>query len=125
LLVKEGKILEGMTSNFFYVVGRDARSLPPYLYTAQADILLGITRQIVIEVARGRGVAVKYEALKRGQIATIDEAFITSSSRGIVPVVKIDDVMIGQGSPGPITKQLSAAYDQYVLDHAEEIWPIE
>jgi len=131
LLVKNGQILEGMTSNFFYVKHpRAARTGAPgavqpkrgaILYTAQDDILLGITRETVIDVARGRGVEVKFEALQRDQLTMIDEAFITSSSRGIVPVTRIDDVTMGQGRPGPMTKELSAAYDQYVMDHAEKI----
>ena len=118
LLVKEGKILEGMTSNFFYVKNN-------ILYTAQDDILLGVTRITVIEVARGGGVAVNYEPLKRDQLETIDEAFITSSSRGVVPVVQIDKVPVGKGSPGPLTRRLSAAYDQYVKSNAEGIVPID
>jgi len=118
LLVKNGKILEGMTSNFFYVKKQS-------VFTAQEDILLGITRQTVIDVARGRGVEVNYEALPRDQIAAIDEAFITSSSRGIVPLIQIEEVTIGQGRPGPITKELSAAYDQYVMENAEKILPDE
>lgn len=121
LLVKHGKILEGMTSNFFYVVRRDASRISRYLYTARDGILLGITRKTVIEVARGRGVEVSYEPLQLDQLATVEEAFITSSSRGIVPVIKIDEVTIGQGRPGPITKELSAAYDQYVVENAEKI----
>jgi branched-chain amino acid aminotransferase len=118
LLVKEGKILEGMTSNFFYVKTN-------ILYTAQDDILLGVTRKTVIEVARGRGVAVNYEPLKRDQPETIDEAFITSSSRGVVPVVQIDKVTVGQGSPGPLTRLLSTAYDLYVKENAEQILAID
>jgi branched-chain amino acid aminotransferase len=114
LLVKDGKILEGMTSNFFYVKHH-------VLYTAQDDILLGITRQTVIEVARGRGVAVDYEPLERNHLTDVDEAFITSSSRSIVPVVQIDEVAIGQGRPGPITVELSAGYDQYVSENVEKI----
>jgi branched-chain amino acid aminotransferase len=118
LLTKDGKILEGMTSNFFYV--RQVGNLS-YIGTAQEDILLGVTRQTVIEVARGRGLEVKYQPLKQDQVAAVDEAFITSSSRGIVPVVEIDDVMIGQGRPGPITKQLIDAYEAYVIEKAEPI----
>jgi branched-chain amino acid aminotransferase len=118
LLVKDGKILEGMTSNFFSV--KD-----DILYTAQDDILLGVTRKTVIDVAQGRGVAVNYEPLKQDQLETIDEAFITSSSRGVVPVVQIDRVPVGQGSPGPLTRRLSAAYDQYVQENAERILPID
>ncbi len=114
LLVKDGKILEGMTSNFFYVKHN-------VLCTAQEDILLGITRKTVIEVARGRGVAVEYEPLERNHFTDVDETFITSSSRGIVPVVQIDEATIGQGRPGPITVELSAGYDQYVIENAEII----
>ena len=119
LLVKDGKILEGMTSNFFYVVGRDG--IPPYIGTARDDILLGITRQTVIDIARGRGLEVRYVPLKRDQLAAVSEAFITSSSRGIVPVVQIDQITIGEGAPGPVTKQLSAVYETYVMEKAESI----
>jgi branched-chain amino acid aminotransferase len=114
LLVKNGKILEGMTSNFFYVQRQT-------LYTARRDILLGVTRTMVIRAARGRGVDVKYQPLKLDQLLVVKEAFITSSSRGIVPVVKIDDTKIGQGSPGKVTKLLMSAYEAYVLKHAEKI----
>jgi branched-chain amino acid aminotransferase len=114
LLVKDGKILEGMTSNFFYVKHN-------VLCTAQDDILLGITRKTVIDVARGRGVEVEYEPLERKHLTDVDEAFITSSSRGIVPVVQIDEATMGQGRPGPIAKELSAGYDQYVIENAEKI----
>ncbi len=156
LLVKNGKILEGMTSNFFYVKYLraersdeysprsvdEAQALPQLrasstgfddfasqpsaqreaiLYTARDDILLGITRKTVIDLARGRGLEVKYELLKRNQLAAVEEAFITSSSRGIVPVVQIDDVMIGQGRPGLITKELASAYEAYVIEKAARI----
>jgi branched-chain amino acid aminotransferase len=117
LLVKDGKILEGMTSNFFYVLQEGS------LGTARDDILLGVTRDTVIDVARGRGVEVVYEPSEWNQTSAtaLREAFITSSSRGIVPVIQIDAISVGQGSPGPITRDLMAAYDAYVLAHAETI----
>jgi len=135
LLVKNGKILEGMTSNFFYILNpalenagyanenmRSRRSLTPsVLYTARNDILLGVTRTMVIRAARGRGVEVRYSPLKLNQLPAVKEAFITSSSRGIVPVIQIDEVKIGEGSPGKVTKMLMSAYDEYVLKHAEKI----
>jgi branched-chain amino acid aminotransferase len=128
LLVKDQKILEGMTSNFFYVMHAEkhkprVNADDAILYTAHEDILLGVTRKTVIELAQGRGVQVEYKPLHLAQLSTVDEAFITSSSRGVVPVMQIDQVIIGQGRPGPITNQLSTAYDQYVMDHAERIWP--
>jgi branched-chain amino acid aminotransferase len=148
LLVKEGKILEGMTSNFFYVKypraerhswrlsdtnAVEARASTPsrqaipsaqrgiILCTARAGILLGVTRKTVLTIAQGRGLDVKYQPLALDQLAEIDEAFITSSSRGIVPVVQIDHVAIGQGSPGPVSQDLMAAYESYVTENAEKI----
>ncbi|HEX2993931.1 MAG TPA: aminotransferase class IV [Anaerolineales bacterium] len=118
LLVKDGEILEGMTSNFFYV-GQAANL--SYVGTAQDGILLGITRQIVIEIAQNNRLEMKYQPLKRDQLAAAQEAFITSSSRGIVPVIQIDGFIVGQGTPGPITKKLSAIYDVYVTKKAERI----
>jgi len=151
LLVKNGKILEGMTSNFFYIrperseerLSRRAQpkdvsagdsastaglrlALSPsaqrgIVYTAQRDILLGVTRRTVIHLARGRGVEVRYRALGLSQLPAVTEAFITSSSRGVVPVVQIDDVRVGQGRPGDITRMLMSAYEGYVMKHAEKI----
>jgi branched-chain amino acid aminotransferase len=134
LLVKDGKILEGMTSNFFYVLRAERskeRSLrraktkraqrEMILCTASDDILLGVTRETVIEIAQGRGLEVKFQPLKLSQLEIINEAFITSSSRGVVPVIQIDQVTIGQGKPGPITKELIAAYESYVIENAEKI----
>ncbi len=177
LIVKNGKILEGLTSNFFYVLrpacpvpsgpgrgtwdagtgerseaqskdGIQEKSSPPrssrfdygieehnpsapqenagtsqreVLCTAQRDILLGVTRRTVIHLARGIGLEIVYEPLKRDQTQVAQEAFITSSSRGIVPVIQIDGEMVGEGSVGAITRQLSVAYEAYVLEKAERI----
>ena len=114
LLVKSGKILEGMTSNFFYIKDN-------ILFTAQRGILPGVTRRTVIHLARGRGVDVKYQPLKLDQLSAVHEAFITSSSRGVVPVIQIDESTIGQGMPGEMTRLLRSGYDDYVLKHAEMI----
>jgi len=64
---------------------------------------------------------VRYKPLKLDQLSAVSEAFITSSSRGIVPVVQIDDVLVGEGSVGKTTKMLMSAYDEYVLKRAERI----
>ncbi len=116
LLVKNGEILEGMTSNFFYVL-----TPREVLFTAQRDILLGITRTMVIRAARGRGVGVRYRPLELDQLPAVKEAFITSSSRGIVPVIQIDNVKVGQGRVGKLTRMLMSAYEEYVMMKAEKI----
>ena len=116
LLTRNGKILEGMTSNFFYALRAER-----VLFTAQRDILPGVTRRTIIRLARSRGVEVQYRALKLNQLSDVSEAFITSSSRGVVPVIQIDHATVEQGRPGQITRILMDAYDDYVLEHAEKI----
>jgi branched-chain amino acid aminotransferase len=114
LLVRNGFILEGMTSNFFYVKNEK-------LGTARRDILLGVTRSTVLRVARARGVEIVYRPLKQEQIPSLSEAFLTSSSRGIVPIVRIDDVTVGEGRPGAISTMLRDQYEAYVESHAEKL----
>jgi branched-chain amino acid aminotransferase len=114
LLTHNGRILEGMTSNFFHV--RDG-----VLHTAGRGVLSGVTRQTVITIARQAGIQVRYKALSLPEIPGIDEAFITSSSRGVVPVVQISDQPVANGKVGGITKQLIGLYQQGVLDMAESI----
>jgi branched-chain amino acid aminotransferase len=112
LLVQHGKILEGMTSNFYAVKGRT-------LITAQRGILLGVTRKAVLRLARGQGMSIEYRPPKVTE--RFDEAFLTSSSRGVVPIVSLDQKAIGQGSVGKWTKILSQAYQAYVKERSEKI----
>jgi len=114
LLTYKGRILEGMTSNFFHV--RDG-----VLHTAGRGVLSGVTRQTVITIARQAGIQVRYKALSLREIPKIDEAFITSSSRGVVPVVQISDQPVANGKVGGVTKQLMSFYQYRVLDIAESI----
>ena len=114
LLSDKGRILEGLTSNFFYV--RDG-----VLCTAGRGVLIGVTRQTVIALAKREGIDVCNRAIRINELQSISEAFITSSSRGIVPVVGIDDQQVGDGKVGEITARLMQLYNQEVLSLAEEI----
>ena len=114
LMIRRGHILEGMTSNFFYIKDGD-------LGTARWDVLLGVTRRTVLRVAQGSGFSIVYRPMKQEQIPALNEAFLTSSSRGIVPIVQIDDVTVGEGIPSPITKKLIEGYQNYIMRHAENI----
>ena len=116
LLTDKGRILEGMTSNFFYV--RD-----DVLCTAGRGVLIGVTRQTVITLAKREGMKFCIRALRVNELPSISEAFITSSSRGIVPVVGIDARQVGDGGVGPMTRQLMQLYNEEVLALAEEIVP--
>jgi branched-chain amino acid aminotransferase len=112
LLTKNGKILEGMTSNFYAIKGKT-------LITAQDGILLGVTRHVILGLARGQGMSIEYRSPKIGE--KIDEAFLTSSSRGVVPIVSIDNRPVGQGRVGKWTQMLSKAYQAYVEERSEKI----
>lgn len=114
LMMRRNRILEGMTSNFFYVENGN-------LGTARRDVLLGVTRRTVLRVARGSGLSIIYRPMKREQTPALNEAFLTSSSRGIVPIVRIDEVVVGEGLPGPITEELMGGYQNYIMRHAENI----
>jgi branched-chain amino acid aminotransferase len=114
LLTSKGRILEGMTSNFFYV--RDGT-----LCTAGRGILIGVTRQTVIALAKYQAIKICIKAIGLNELPFIEEAFITSSSRGIVPVVQIDAQQIADGQVGEVTKRLKRLYEENIVALAEDI----
>lgn len=114
LLTNRGRILEGVTSNFFYV--RDG-----VLCTAGRGILIGVTRQTVLGIAKQEGIDIGYKALALNELPAATEAFITSSSRGVVPVVQIAGRPIADGQVGEMTRKLMSLYQRKVLTLAEEI----
>lgn len=114
LIVLRGRILEGLTSNFFYVRGAA-------LGTAQRGILLGVTRRLVLRLARQASLRIEYHALRVATIGSISEAFISSSSRGIVPVVAVDGQQVGSGRPGALTQDLMRRYLDYVTRRTDLI----
>lgn len=138
LLTDNGKILEGMTSNFYVIARRSAvtpkqspaagggglRSRPlagndGKLITARSGILLGVTRRVVLRLARGEGMLIEYRSPRMDE--DFEEAFLTSSSRGVVPIVTINSQPVGEGRPGRWTNCLSKAYQAYVLERSELI----
>jgi len=110
MITGDGKVLEGFTSNFFAVLeGR--------LITAGEGVLEGITRGMVLELAP-EVLPVELRAPHLHEVTAFQEAFITSSSRGIVPVVVINEQVIGDGKPGPITAELRRRYEVQVRREA-------
>src|SRR5687767_9339774 len=100
-----GELSECSQSNFFMV--RDGVALTP---TSAAGLLEGVTRAFLFEVGKDVGVEVRDETLYPKDLDTADEAFITSTTRELSPVVRIDDRVIGSGKPGPITRTLLEGY---------------
>ena len=116
LIVHHGQILECLTSNFFYV--RDGK-----LGTAPRGVLNGVTRHEVLSIARAEGIEILYKPLLLSEAGSIDEAFLTSSSRGIVPIVDLDGVQVGDGRVGEVTRRLMALYEADVEKRVEAIRP--
>ena len=107
----DDRITEGTRANFF--IFRDNR-----LITPQTDVLGGITRDVVLEIA-GDDFEVVEAPLFYADLATCDEAFLTSSTKEILPVTQIDDISIGQGKPGPNTRKLIELFSTYVKLNAD------
>ena len=107
LLSEDGRILEGSGSNFYAIRGG-------VLWTAGDGVLEGITRKIVLRLAPLLEIPVRLEAVALSDVPRLDEAFMSGSSRGLIPIVSIDGETVGDGRPGPVTRRLMAAYDAYV-----------
>jgi len=115
LMVKEnGEILEGLTSNFFAVQNEQ-------IWTADEGVLEGITRKMVLEAARQENIPVNLISPRLSLISEYQEAFITSASRAVLPVTRIDDTVINHGVVGPVTRRLLQRYLQIIDSEVEEI----
>jgi branched-chain amino acid aminotransferase len=114
LLDENDFILEGLSSNFFAVKQGE-------VWTAGEGVLSGIARAAVIQVAEREGPLLRLEKIARAEIPTLQEAFLTSSSRSILPIHQIDETLIGSGRPGPVTQNLVQAYWQEIEKKLVEI----
>ena len=114
LISSQGALLEGTSSNFYAVKAGVLRTAP------DSTVLSGIARQIVLTVAPDL-LPVMLESIDISEITTLDETFITSSGRGLVPVVEIDGRRVGDGKPGPFTIKLRQRYENWAFDHLEPI----
>lgn len=110
LLNERGLVAECSTSNIFLVVG--GRLLTP---SAESGILPGITREVVLELADGLGLATAVGEIQLADLLDADEAFLTSSIRELVPITEVDGRPIGSGKPGEVTGRLISAYREQVL----------
>jgi branched-chain amino acid aminotransferase len=106
VLNKEGNVAEGPGENLFMV--RDGELFTPGL---SESILDGITRDTVITLAEERGYTVHANtSISRGELNTADELFFTGSAAEVTPIRKVDNVVIGNGSRGPVTEELQQAF---------------
>jgi branched-chain amino acid aminotransferase len=100
-----GELTECAVANLF-IVRRQVVLTPPL----SAGLLPGITREYLFEIARQEGVDIREATLRDDDLFGADEAFLTGTTREIVPIVGVDDRVIGNGAPGPVTLELLDAF---------------
>ena len=103
-----GELTECTTANLFVV--QDGTALTPPL---ECGLLSGITREFLFEVGTEAGIAVREQVLRDEDLFRADEAFLTSTTRELLPIVNVDDRTIGSGSPGPTTKRLLESFRKH------------
>ena len=96
-----GELAECTQSNLFIV--RDGAALTPPI---DAGLLAGITRGFLFEVGAEHGIPVREQVMRDGDLFGADEAFLTSTTREVVPIVRVDEKTIGTGAPGAVTRAL-------------------
>jgi branched-chain amino acid aminotransferase len=115
LVADDGSVLEGLSSNVFAVIDGVLR-------TEDARVLRGTTRALVLELARGL-VPVSLEPVPRSDLGRATEVFLTSVSREVLGVARVDDVTIGRGKPGSLARELRRRYRARMRTLAEHVLP--
>jgi D-alanine transaminase len=110
IFVADGMVHEGASTNFFAVKGRQLITHP-----LDEQILPGVVRDRVIGLALAAKIRVDERALREAELFELDEAFITSTTQGVMPVTEIDGRVIGNSRRGEVTAEL-----QQLFDHLEE-----
>jgi branched-chain amino acid aminotransferase len=109
MLNHKGEVAECTGDNIFLV--KRGRLLTPPL---DAGILEGVTRNAVLDLAREAGIDVAETAVTKHDVYVADECFLTGTAAEIVPVVKVDDRLIGDGKPGAMTRDLTKKFHELV-----------
>jgi len=107
LYVSEGKVLEASTSNFFMVKNK-------ILFTPKNEILGGVTRKLVIKLAKENKIKVIEKDIYLKEVLKADECFLTATDKEVMPAVKIDKFKIKNGQVGETTKKLIGLYREYI-----------
>ncbi len=101
LLIKDGMVTEGTSSNVILV--KDGKLLTPVL---SDQLLAGVTRQAVLELARSDGKVVEERPVKEEELKQADELFLIGTTIEVLPITNLDGAPVGNGTPGDITKQM-------------------
>ncbi|NPV27316.1 MAG: branched-chain-amino-acid transaminase [Firmicutes bacterium] len=118
LLNHEGFVAEATGDNVFIVKNGVLKTPAPY-----CGLLEGITRNAVIELAKKRAIPVEETVIPRYELFVADECFLTGTAAELIPVIKVDGRVIGDGKPGPIFNQLLADFHELTKVDGPEIYP--
>lgn len=112
-MIEDGQVTEGVSSSAFIVKDRTliTRAL-------SNSILPGIRRKVLVQIAHDHGIALQERTFSLEEALSSDEAFMSSATTLVLPIVSIDGSKIGTGKPGPVTQRLRAMYVQMLLDEA-------
>lgn len=104
LFIRDTALTEGSHTNVFGVLDGVLRTYPNSNY-----VLPGVTRDVVVELARELGIPVSETPIFRHEIPGLEECFLTGTTSDVMPIVSIDGAPVGGGRPGPVAKRLHAA----------------
>jgi D-alanine transaminase len=106
IFVRDGYVTDAASCNVFAVFGATVQTAPCTNY-----ILWGITREVVLELAREDGIDTLEASFRSEQLAEADEIFVTGTSSGIVPIVTLNGAQVANGRVGPVTRRLMELYE--------------
>ncbi len=108
ILIRDGYLTEGAASNIFAV--KDGVVLAP----PKSNLMLpGITYDVVLEIARGQGIPVEVRPVAEAEVRAADELWLTSSTKEVMAVTRLDGRPVGEGRPGPVFRAMHAAYQVF------------
>ena len=108
VMLRDGFLTEGAASNIFVVKDGVLRAPPP-----STLMLTGITYDVVLELAATHGVPHEVRAISEAEVRSADELWMTSSTKEIMAIVKLDGVPVGAGVPGPLATRMDALYQTF------------
>ena len=120
MLSAEGYVAECSGDNIFWVKNEILVTPPVHM-----GILEGVTRNSVIDLAREAGMQVEERVFTRHDLYIADEIFLTGTAAEVIPVVKVDQRVIGDGQPGKVTQKLITAFRQFANNYGTLIYPSE
>ncbi|MEW5965743.1 MAG: D-amino acid aminotransferase [Pseudomonadota bacterium] len=108
VMLRDGFLTEGAASNIFVVKDGVLRAPPP-----SHLMLTGITYDVVLELAAAHGIPLEVRAIPEAEVRAADELWMTSSTKEIMPIVKLDDAPVGAGVTGPLAQRMDALYQAF------------